>query len=251
MIRTVIVEDEPLARELLKSYVALHSDIDLVGEAGDGRSGLALVDDLAPDLLLLDIQLPELSGISLAQQMRHACSMVFITAHDAYALTAFELGAFDYLLKPVLADRFDLAMARVRERGTGARPGEPLNERLDGVLNKSFLHRFFVRHLGTILPVQVAEIVRLEADDDYTAVHVNGRRLMIHVPLREMAKRLDPQHFLRVHRCDIVNLAHVTSARQQDRRTVLLMSDGSSVCASRAGSQLLQAFHLNVRALRS
>lgn len=251
MIRTIIVEDEPLARDLLRSYLALHSDIDLVGEASDGRSGLALVNDLAPDLLLLDIQMPEMSGILMAQQLKHACSIIFITAHDAHALAAFELGAFDYLLKPVLPERFGLALNRVRERGAGARSTEPLGDRVKTVLHDGFLQRFFVRHLGTLLPVHVAEIVRLEADDDYTAIHVNGRRLMIHVPLRVMVERLDPQVFVRVHRCDIVNLAHVTSAIQQDRRTVLYMSDGSSVYASRAGTQVLHGFSSGLLKCRS
>lgn len=244
MIRTVIVEDEPLARDLLRAYVALHSDVELVGEASDGLSGLVLINELAPDLVLLDIHMPGLSGLSVARQMRHAASIVFITAHDSHAMTAFELGAFDYLLKPVLPERFAIALNRIRERRADSRSSDLLLERMDSVLQTGYLQRFFVRHLGALLPVQVADIVRLEADDDYTAVYAGGKRLLVHIPLREMAGRLDPQTFVRVHRCDIVNMAHVKAGRYVERRIVLRMSDGSEVSSSRAGAQALQAFNL-------
>ncbi len=244
MIRTAVVEDEPLARDLLRSYLALESDIDLVGEAADGRSGLALVQETAPDLLLLDIHLPEMSGVELARQIDRDVSIIFITAHDAYATTAFELGAFDYLLKPVLPERFATALGRIRKRRAAGHTPELLGDRLSSVFEGTYLQHFFVRHLGTLLPVQVMDIVRLESDDDYTALYVRGKRLMVHLPLREMASRLDPLSFVRVHRCDIVNLAHVKQASQHGRRIILQMSDGSEVFSSRAGLQALQALHL-------
>ncbi len=244
MIRTIVVEDEPLARNLLRSYIAMHDDIELVGEASDGKEGLALVNELAPDLLLLDIQMPEMSGVALARAMKRDPAIVFVTAHDAHAMAAFELGAFDYLLKPVLPERFNLAVERIRERRKPGAPAEPLRDRMDTVLHNGLLQHFFVRHLGKLLPVHVPEIVRLEADDDYTAVHVGGKRFLVHVPLREMALRLDPQTFVRVHRCDIVNLAQVRSATHHGRHIVLFMSDGSRVTTSRAGVQALQGLRL-------
>ena len=244
MIRTVIVEDEPLARDLLRSYIALHSDLELVGEATDGRSGLSLICAAAPDLVLLDIHLPEMSGVELARQIDRDVSIIFITAHDAYAVNAFELGAFDYLLKPVLPERFATALGRVRERRATGMVPELLGDRLSGVFTGMYLQHFFVRHLGTLLAVHVTDIVRLESDDDYTAVYAKGKRLMVHLPLREMASRLNPQSFVRVHRCDIVNLAHVKHAHPHGRRLLLQMSDGSEVSSSRAGLQALQAVSL-------
>ena len=244
MIRTVIVEDEPLARDLLRSYLALHGDVDLVGEASDGPSGLALVNVTAPDLVLLDIHLPEMSGVELARQINRDVSLIFITAHDAYAMTAFELGAFDYLLKPVLPDRFATALGRIRERRATEQTPELLGDRLNSVFAGNYLKHFFVRHLGSLYPVHVKDIVRLESDDDYTAVHALGKRLLVHLPLREMASRLDPSSFVRVHRCDLVNLAHVKQAKHLGRRILLQMSDGSEVSSSRAGFQALQAHHL-------
>lgn len=240
MIRTIIVEDEPLARDLLRSYIAMHDDIELVGEASNGKEGLALVNELAPDLLLLDIQMPEMSGVALAREMKQDPAIVFVTAHDVHAMAAFELGAFDYLLKPVLPERFDMSMERIRERRAAGTPAEPLRDRMDSVLHDGLLQHFFVRHLGKLVPVQVSEIVRLESDDDYTAVHVGGKPYLLHVPLREMAARLDPKTFIRVHRCDIVNLVQVTSASYYSRHIVLKMSDGSEVTTSRAGAQALR-----------
>jgi len=240
MIRTIIVEDEPLARDLLRSYIAMHDDIELVGESSNGREGLPLVNELARDLLLLDIQMPEMSGVALAREMKQDPAIVFVTAHDAHAMAAFELGAFDYLLKPVLPARFDTSMERIRERGVAGTPAEPLRDRMDSVLHDGLLQHFFVRHLGKLIPVQVSEIVRLESDDDYTAVHVVGKRYLVHLPLREMATRLDPKTFIRVHRCDIVNLGHVETASYDSRHIVLKMSDGSEFTTSRSGAQAFQ-----------
>jgi DNA-binding LytR/AlgR family response regulator len=222
----------------------MHEDIELIGEAGDGKEGLALVNELAPDLLLLDIQMPEMSGIVLAREMKRNPALVFVTAHDSHAMAAFELGAFDYLLKPVLPERFNTAMERIRERRKSGAQAETLCDRIDSVLHNGLLQHFFVRHLGRLLPVRVPEIVRLEADDDYTAVHVGGKRLLVHVPLREMACRLNPKTFIRVHRCDIINLEHVQSTKHHGRHIVLQMSDGSEVTTSRAGSQVLQNLRL-------
>lgn len=244
MIRTVVVEDEPLARDLLRSYIALHNDLELVGEAGDGQSGLALVNATAPDLILLDIHLPEMSGIDLVRRLEYDASVVFITAHDSYAMTAFELGAFDYLLKPVLPQRFALALNRIRERRAGSNTPELLGNRLESVFEGKYLQHFFVRHLGTLLRIRVSDVVRLESDDDYTAIYALGKRLLVHLPLREMVTRLDPRSFVRVHRCDVVNLEHVKHTRENNRRIILQMSDGSEVSSSRAGLQALQAMHL-------
>lgn len=188
--------------------------------------------------------MPEMSGVALAREMKRDPAIVFITAHDSHAMTALELGAFDYLLKPVLPDRFDVAIERVRERRTVGGPAEPLRDRIDSVLHHGSLQRFFVRHVGKLLPVHVPEIIRLKADDDYTAVHVCGKRYLIHLPLREMAVRLDPKTFIRVHRCDIVNLAHVQAASHHGRHIVLKMSDGSEVTTSRAGVRALQGLRL-------
>jgi two-component system LytT family response regulator len=244
MMRTLIVEDEPLARDVLRSFIARRSDIELIGEAVDGLDGIRLIDDLIPDLVLLDISLPECSGVDVLHRIKRNPAVIFTTAFDTYALRAFELGAFDYLLKPFQAERFDIAIDRVAER-VGSAENEPtIKERIDANLNGGYLERFFVRHRGQTLPVFSAEVLRFEADDDYTAIHLEGKRYLIHIPLREIEKRLNPQSFLKVHRSYIVNLNHIRRAVQTDRRFTIELSDGSQLTASRSRTRAIQALHL-------
>lgn len=242
--RTLIVEDEPLARDLLRSYISLHDDVELIGEAGNGREGMAIADQLRPDLLLLDIHMPELSGIALATALRYNPAVVFVTAFDTYALTAFELGAFDYLLKPVLPDRFATALDRVRERQQHDLP-EPQELgtalRLNTILQPGYLEHFFVRTSGKLTLIHVADVVRLEAEDDYTAILTARQRHLVHVALRDMVHRLDPTRFVRVHRCHVVNLAYVVASNLSNRRLTLHLRDGSTVVASRTGTQHLKS----------
>jgi two-component system LytT family response regulator len=243
MIRTVLVEDEPLARDMLRSFIALRSDIDLVGEAGDGLAGIQIVNELSPDLLLLDISLPECSGLDLLHAINRSPAVIFTTAFDSYALAAFELGAFDYLLKPFSYERFNAAIERVARSGSNESE-HSVRERIGNTLGVSYLEQFFVRHLGMTLPVRVNDIVRFEADDDYTAVHLAGKRYLVHIAIRDMEMRLNPKYFLRVHRSSIVNLLHVRSASQSERRFTLSMSDGSKVISSRSHAQAIRELHL-------
>ncbi len=237
LLRTLIVEDEPLARDLLRRYVSVHPELQTVGEAANGHEALALIEQTSPDLLLLDIELPEISGLEIARQTKESVAIIFVTAWDAHAVAAFEIGAFDYLLKPVLPDRFAAAVNRVKKLRQRLSGGYQFRERLEHLTQQGYLKRFFVQHLGAIVPVNVEDIIRLESDDDYTAIIANGKRFLIHLALREMVKRLDPDSFVRVHRCDVVNLSHVLSFVRDDRRFVLSMSDGAQVVSSRAGSQ--------------
>jgi two-component system, LytTR family, response regulator len=244
MMRTLIVEDEPLSRDVLRSFIATRSDIELVGEAADGLHAIRLIDELIPDLVLLDISLPECSGVDVLQKIRRNPAVVFTTAFDAYALTAFEFGAFDYLLKPLQVERFNVAIDRVAERIGRAASDPPIKERIIGNSTSGYLERFFVRHRGQTLPVLASEVLRFEANDDYTAIHMEGRHYLIHLPLREIEKRLNPQSFLRVHRSNIVNLNQIRRAVQTDRRFTIELMDGSQVIASRSRTQTIQALHL-------
>ncbi len=243
MIRTVIVEDEPLGRDLLRSYISGHADIDLVGEAINGRDGILLIEKLRPDLVLLDIQMPEVSGISLAGSLSYNPAIVFVTAFDAHAVIAFELGAFDYLLKPVLPQRFAASLNRVRERSTvidaeAQQLGSAM--RINAVLGGGYLQHFFVRRGGELVLVHAADVFRFQAEDDYTAVFTQGHCDLVHVALRDVVERLNPDSFRRVHRSHVVNLSHVRSTIVEGRRLKLVMIDGSVVEASRAGSQGLK-----------
>jgi two-component system LytT family response regulator len=247
--RVVIVEDEPIARAQLRDLLADVEWIDVVGEAADGRAGATLIDELRPDLVFLDIEMPELSGLDVLGRIRHDPAVVFTTAYDRFAVAAFELEAIDYLLKPFGRDRLRGALERVRRAlGQGRNPSDaPLASRARDAIGQftggasSTLARIFVRDRGRIVPIAVSEIERLEADDDYVAVHTRGRRFLVYLGMNDFESRLDPERFLRIHRSHIVNLDHVAALVPFDAtRLQVDMKDGTKLIASRTRSRELR-----------
>jgi two-component system LytT family response regulator len=243
-ISSLIVEDEPLARKTLREMVSETPWLSLVGEAADGLTAIRAIDELKPELVFLDVNLPELNGLQVLERVSHQPAVVFTTAYDKYALTAFEFDALDYLLKPFGRERFQQMLERVRRRlftKTSALAGEStvLARARHALANEGriLLTRIFVRDSDMLIPIDVQNIIRLEACDDYTAVHVAGKKYLVHVGLSEFTTQLDSKNFLRVHRSHAVNLNHINSAEECDRRLVLYLSDGSEVTASRSGTQ--------------
>ena len=204
MVRALIVEDEAPARDNLREYVAEAPWVVIVGEALDGAEGLRLLDALEPDLVFLDVRLPELSGIEVARRMRHTPEIVFTTAYDRFAIAAFELGAIDYLVKPFGRERFATTLARLRTRLSP--PAVSDRERAQTTLESGPLRRLFARQGDRIVPIPVESILRIQAQGDYAEVHARGGVFLIHVSLSELAARLEPDPFLQVHRSHIVNL---------------------------------------------
>jgi two-component system LytT family response regulator len=233
-----VAEDEPLARRRLRDLLADVADLVIIGEAHDGPATLQGLQSLKPDLVFLDIQMPGLDGIEVLRRCRPAPAAIFTTAFDRYAVTAFELHAVDYLLKPFGRERLHGAVARVRERGIG---GDPAAERL-ALGGAQRLARIFVRQRGTIVSLPTDTIVRLEARDDYVAVHVPGGRHLVHVALRDLLPRLDPARFVRIHRSHAVNWDQVTAlAPGPGGRWVVELRDGTRITASRDRSRALRA----------
>lgn len=238
----VLIEDEPLALAHLRELVTAEEDLSVLGEATSGEQAVALLGTLRPDIVFLDIKLPELDGLEVLRRIVHNPVVVFTTAFDGYAVRAFELGAVDYLLKPFGAERFHLALERAR-RELRIPPEIPSAARARAALiDERPLTRLFVRDRGRILPILVEEIVRIEADGDYASLHVRGRRHLVEVSLTELERVLDPNRFVRVHRSHMVNLDHVASLNPYDAyRLSIELSDGSRVIASRSGSRLLKS----------
>ncbi|HEX2094844.1 MAG TPA: response regulator transcription factor [Longimicrobiaceae bacterium] len=242
-IRALIVEDEPLARQTLREFSRELSWIEVIGEAEDGRSAVQMIDSLQPDLVFLDIQMPELSGLQVVEKIQHEPAIIFTTAFDRHAVSAFELEALDYLLKPFGRERFRIAAERARQRLGQSVDVPSLRERLSEAEAKrsSPLSRIFVRHGSGIVPIQIAEVTRFEASGDYVRVFVGGNNYLIEISLSDLEHRLDPVRFRRVHRSHVVNIEHVASMRPYDSRRLLIrMRDGSEVVASRSGSQQLR-----------
>jgi two-component system, LytTR family, response regulator len=240
------MDDEPLARQQVADMVAQVPWARHLGEAADGQTGLEAVHALRPDVLFLDIQMPELSGLDVAAQLAYAPAVIFTTAHERYAVTAFELEAVDYLLKPFGRRRFLAALERAR-RALTVRSPEPKVEGAppdagDGPGGSELLgERLLIRDRGAIVPVPLAHIERLDAEDDYVAVVARGRRYLMAARLRELAAELPPGRFLRVHRSHVVNLDFVERLVPFDaKRLEVHLKDGTRILASRTSSEMLR-----------
>ncbi len=236
-VTALVVDDEPIARVGLKGMLAAFDWVTVVGEAADGQSALRAIETLKPELLFLDVQMPGLLGTDVLRNTAHRPFVIFTTAYSQHAVTAFELGAVDYLLKPFGAARLAAAMERVR----GA-IGEPSSvdaiERLSGGLGSGPITRLFVRVGNAILPLPVDRVSRLEADGDYVVAHAGGSRHLLHLSLSSLLARLDPARFTQVHRTHVVNLDHVRAFKRDARGNLEAeMNDGTRVPVSRARAQ--------------
>jgi len=239
-VTALIVEDELLARRRLRDLIQEVPWLVRLGEATNGRAAIAAINELQPDLIFLDVRLPGMSGLDVLAQVRHVPAVIFTTAFDHFAVTAFELGAVDYLLKPFGRDRFTRALERARpvlQRYAGAATADRARE----ILADGAISRLFARDAGRIVPIRVASIERLEACDDYVIVHTQGRQFRINLTLAELEKRLDRQVFVRVHRSHIVNMDHVASWTPYDgSRFQVTLRTGATIIASRQRSRELR-----------
>jgi two-component system LytT family response regulator len=242
--RILVVDDEPLARRKLSALINDVPWAEQIGHACDGESAVEAIARLQPDIVFLDIQLPELSGIQVVERLRAAelaPAIVFTTAHDRYAVTAFELEAVDYLLKPFGAARFLAALNRARHavetKGTSASL-ERARIALTTPSSSVPLERIFVRDGNAVVPLSLATIERLEAQDDYVMVYIEGRHHLASLRIANLETRLPNPPFLRVHRSHIVNLDHVDRiVSVDDGRLEVRMKSGAKVPVSRVRSK--------------
>jgi two-component system LytT family response regulator len=235
-LRVLIVDDEPLARAVLREYLAAHPDLALVGECANGFDAVKAIAELAPDLVLLDIQMPKLDGFEVVELAGCAPRYIFVTAFDQYAIKAFEVHAVDYLLKPFSQQRFDQALAHARG-GIGApdAAGPMLGA---AALRRQPLERVLIRDGARVHIVAAGDIDFIEAQDDYVQIHAAGKTYLKHQRLSELESQLDPAAFLRIHRSYILNIARISriEASGKDSHAALLM-DGSRIPISRSGYQ--------------
>jgi DNA-binding LytR/AlgR family response regulator len=228
VLRCFIADDEPLARARLRRLLEQRADVSVVGEAGDGRSTLEQLEACAPDVLLLDIQMPELDGLAVASAVSTSGArpaVIFVTAHDEHALAAFEVAALDYLVKPVSPERLDAALARARQ--TRASPSwEQLSTLLSRLGPAAPQHRMAVRCGAKLIVFDPGEAHALVARDHYSAILTHGGELLADDPLERLARRFDPSLFLRVHRSAFINLSLLRELLHEgDRRYVAVLSD--------------------------
>lgn len=238
--KTLIIEDEPLARQTLRKLVEEVSWIEMIDETDNGLDAVELIDTIKPDLIFLDVQIPEISGMEVLNRIKHKPFVIFTTAFDDYAITAFELEAVDYLLKPFGNARFREALDRVSRRlknSAGEQPSEA-----DKKDNKDALTRLFVRHRNTIVPLKIEDVSKFISDGDYTCVFSGKTSYLVNLSLNEIENRLDSSSFCRVHRSAIVNMDFIVKAESYDRRLMIFLNDGTKLLTSRKGSQMLKKF---------
>jgi two-component system LytT family response regulator len=237
----LIVDDEPVARAGLRHLLAEHPWLRLVGEAGSGPAAVEAIDGLRPELVFLDIQLPGMPGTAVLQRVHHRPHVIFTTAHAEHAVTAFELGALDYLLKPFGNERLQAALEKLR--AAVGEPVPPALERWAAAAGPGPIARLFVRQGRAIVPVAVDSVGWFEAVGDYVAVHASAATHLLHLSLNRLEQRLDGQRFLRIHRAHIVNLEHVLAFRRQATGALVAeLRDGSVLAVSRSKAQELRGF---------
>ena len=239
-VRVLVADDEPVARAGLRDLLAEVEWVTVVGEAVNGPAAVEAIDRLTPDVVFLDIQMPGLLGTAVPRQARHQPLIVFTTAFAQHAVTAFELGALDYLLKPFGRERLAAALDRVR--AARGEPAPPAFDRLREALSQGPMTRLFVRVGVAIVPVAVAAVSWFEARGDYVAAHAGPARHLLHLSLNRLEARLDPERFVRIHRTHIVNLDHVTAFRREGKgRLVAELADGTRLAVSRSRAHDLRS----------
>ena len=214
-LKVLVVDDEPLAREGLKLLLGRQPGVESVSEARNGREAVAMIRERAPDLVLLDVQMPRMDGFAVVHAVGpdRMPAVIFVTAHDQYAIRAFEIAALDYLLKPVTEERFASAFLRASSR-IRTQPQDDTAKQVVAMLDAMAspprrLSRFAVRSGERTLFVPIDDVDRIEAFQNYVQLHVGETTHLLHVPMNTVESVLDPERFLRIHRSHIVNVQRI------------------------------------------
>lgn len=249
-IQTLIVDDETIARERVRRFLSAEDDVEILGECRNGREAVAAIKKLAPDLVFLDIQMPQMSGFEVLAALgrEQLPAVVFVTAYDQYALQAFEVHALDYLLKPFHQERFQQSLEHVRkqlQRGGGGR-SDQLDQRLLSLLEDlkqgaKQTDRLVVKTTGRVYFLKTDDVDWIEACGNYVNLHVGGETHLLRETLSHLESRLDPQKFLRIHRSRLVNLDRIKELTPlfNGDHTVTLQ-DGTALTLSRTYRDRLQ-----------
>ncbi|MEK7727570.1 MAG: LytTR family DNA-binding domain-containing protein [candidate division KSB1 bacterium] len=258
--RALLVDDEPLAREVLRAWLKPHAEIIVQSEAANGREAVALAQRQQPDLLFLDVQMPELDGFGVLRELaaKRLPVIIFVTAYEQFAVRAFEVHALDYLLKPFTQARFEQALQRALQQLEHAQT-DALEQRLRNLLTEdlhgnrrkldnadapaaTYVDRLAIKTEGKVLLLHTADVDWIETAGDYVCVHVARKTYLLHESLNRLIARLDPRRFLRIHRSTAVNVDRIAELHPHfNGEYFILLHDGTKLKLSRTYRASLQA----------
>lgn len=242
-IKAIIVDDEPLARQIVREFLSRHAEIEIAAECTNGFDAVKATTELKPNILFLDIQMPKLSGFEVLELIEHDVAVVFTTAYDEFALRAFEVHAADYLLKPFSQERFDEAVEEAMKKIGNAEPRQ-----LDAIVEHSRsanapAERILIRESARVVIIPTEKIDYIEAQDDYAAIKAEGKSHLKQMTLSTLELQLDGKKFVRIHRSFILNIERLAKIElyAKDSR-VAILKDGTRLQMSRAGYAKLKKF---------
>ena len=241
-ITALIVDDEPLARKFIRRLLEDDRSVEIVGECGNGREAVAAVLEKKPDLVFLDIQMPEMDGFAVIESLgvENLPAVIFVTAYEQYAISAFEIHALDYLLKPFDRPRFEKAMKHAREKFADRRPNRSEQEQIAALLENvtqkpRFLDRLVIKADGRIVFLKTEDIDWIQADDKYVHLHTGNRSHLVRQTLTTMEAQLDTRKFIRVHRSAIVNIERIKELRPMfTGEYTIVLENGTKLTLSRS-----------------
>jgi len=240
MYKVILIDDEPLARQLIRSYLAAYPDMNVVAECADGFEGFKAIQEYKPDLVFLDIQMPRLNGFEMLELIDNRPSVIFTTAFDDYALKAFEAHAIDYLLKPVVKERFAKAIEKWKN-SVPSKAAPDLSPILENNVYEGYQHRIVVKDNGLIRIIPANEIHYLEADDDYVRIVTKGGTYLKKSTLAHLEQTLDPQQFVRVHRSYLIPVSQLLRIEPYEKEShIALLQCGAKVTVSKTGMAKLK-----------
>ena len=240
-IRTLIIEDEVLARNLLNTYLGEIEDIEILGECENGFEGVKSINELKPDLVFLDIQMPKITGFEMLELVDHHPEIIFTTAYDQYALKAFDYNAADYLLKPFSKDRLSGAVEKVRERLSKQTEHEDIVDKINNFPRDGFLDRVVVKDRHKIHIIPTDQIRYIESLDDYVLIYTRDGRFMKQKTMHYFESMLDPHNFSRIHRSYIVRVDQIAQLQQYEKESyVAILHDKTKLKVSKSGYKNLK-----------
>ncbi|OSZ78722.1 DNA-binding response regulator [Chitinophagaceae bacterium IBVUCB1] len=241
MHKVIIIDDEPLARQLIRALLQPHAGFEVLAECADGFDGFKAIQEHSPDLVFLDVQMPKLNGFEMLELLEDKPSVIFTTAFDEYAMKAFQANAIDYLLKPIAKERFDKAI----QKWTGMAATEQ-KKNVDtlqaGIVYEGYQHRIVVKDNGLIRIIPAGDIEFVEANDDYIKIATKDGSYLKKSTLSQVEQSLNPQHFIRVHRSYIIPVSQLVRIEPYEKESHLaLLQCGAKIPVSKSGMAKLKA----------